>query len=137
MRKAIYILAIAVIVAGCELFVIGSKKTPPVSLDQTTPLGAVYLFKAELDSNNIPAATQILANPEGRIFLAYERYELYDEIARIGRILSKKPITKVITDSLKPTSYKFDIQFDYLDKFTFSTEMIDSAWYIIRYMEID
>jgi hypothetical protein len=123
------------ICAGCELITIGSKRPQPIIIDQSSPVGAIYLFKTELDSNNIPAATQILANPNGRVLLAFEKYELYDEVARIGRMIASKPITQVKSDSLSPQSYRISMEFSYLKQIAFTTTRINDYWYIVHYQE--
>jgi len=135
LKKAISILTCIIILTGCELIVIGSKKEKPIDIDQASPLGAVYLFKTELDSNNVPAATRILASPNGGMYLALEKYEMYDEIARIGRIIGQKPITQVNTDSLTNTSYRIHLEVDYLKYFSFTTSLIRDNWYITNYTE--
>ncbi len=133
----ILLIMFAVLVSGCEVFVIGGrhKQKEVVDFDQKTPLGAVYLFKTELDSNNIPAATQILANPKGVKYLAIEQYEMYDEIARINRLIAMKPITSYKLDTLGENSYKIDVEFDYLQNIGFRTRKIDDYWYITDYIE--
>ncbi len=75
-------------VAGCEVFTVGSKRPPVQEINQRSAVGAVYLFKSELDSNNAPAATEVLARPNGRQLLAIEKYELYDEMNRLGRLIA-------------------------------------------------
>ena len=135
MTKAISIVTFIFILSSCELIVIGSKKAKPVEINQQSPLGAVYLFKTELDSNNVPAATRILASPNGGLYLALEKYEMYDEIARVGRIIGQKPITDVNSDSLTNTSYRIHLEIDYLKQFSFTTTKIMDHWYIIDYTE--
>lgn len=136
MIKIVAILAV-IFLSGCEVFTIGTKhkKKEVVDYNQETPLGAVYLFKTELDSNNIPAATQILANPQGVKYLAIEQYEMYDEIARINRLIALKPITSYKLDTLEDNSYKIDVEFDYLQNMGFRTRKIDDYWYIVAYIE--
>ncbi len=123
--------------SGCEVFVIGTKHKQKelVDYNQKTPIGAVYLFKTELDSNNIPAATHILANPKGERYLAIEQYEMYDEIARINRLISLKPITAFTMDTLPDNSFRIDVEFDYLKSMGFTTQKIDDYWYIVAYIE--
>lgn len=135
MIKAINILVLCVLVNSCELITIGKKQVPVLEINQKSPMGVVYLFKLELDSNNIPAATQVLAREDGGYYLALEKYEMYDDVARIGRMIARKPITDVITDSLSPTEYMFRIEFDYLRKLTFKTSMINDNWFIVNYSE--
>lgn len=125
---------IAFILVSCELIVIGNKtKKQVVNIDQTTALGAVYLFKTELDSNNIPAATQVLASPNNTEYSAFEKYELYDDVARIGRMIRNFPITNVRSDSLAPDSYKIWLELDYIKNMEFKTKKIKEFWYITNY----
>jgi len=135
MNRFISIAIGVMMLTSCELIVIGSKKAPPIEINQNSALGAIYLFKTELDSNNVPAATQILADPKGNVYLAFEKYEMYDEIARIGRIISHKPITSVKTDSLTATSYRINMEFDYIKAISFTTAKIQNNWYIVDYTE--
>jgi predicted amidohydrolase len=127
---------ICVSLAACELIRIGgATQQESIDISQKTPVGVIYLFKAELDSNNIPAATQIIANPNGTKLLAYEKYELYDDLERIGRIISKKPVTKVRTDSVNTSMYKVSMEFDYQKTMHFTTSRIKELWYITSYSE--
>jgi hypothetical protein len=138
MKKTLSIIICTILLSSCEMIVITNKKNV-ISRDisQNSPLGAIYLFKTELDSNNISAATQTLATPEGGRYLAIDRYDMYDEIARIKRIIDKMPVTAERSDSLSVNSYRFQVEFDYLRKFSFTTAKIDSYWYIIRYDQIN
>jgi hypothetical protein len=131
MKKSILILFV-VLLGSCELIVIGTPSYGPriVEIDQKSSIGAVYLFKAELDSNNIPAASQILANPDGRFYLAFEKYEMYYDIHRLQRILNNKSITNIFVDSLSSNKKKYKFEFNYLDTMAFTTRKINEDWYI-------
>ncbi len=133
----IFVIFTVLLISGCEVFVIGAKeqKREVIDYNQKTPLGAVYLFKTELDSNNIPAATQILANPKGEKYLAIEQYEMYDEIARINRLIALKPITSYKLDTLPDNQMRINIELDYLKYMGFTTRKIDDYWYIVGYIE--
>ena len=135
MKKTISILICSIIIYGCELIIIGSKKTPQIEINQNTPIGAIYLFKTELDSNNIPAATQIIAHPSGQQLLALEKYELYDEVERLGRLVRSRQITNVKADSLSERLYKINLELDYNKLMYFTTAKIDDYWYIVSYSE--
>lgn len=123
------------ILTGCELFTFGSKRAPVIEVSQKSSIGAVLLFKAELDSNNTAAATEILAGKDGSKLLALEKYEMSDEIARISRIITRKPITRMKTDTLAPDSHRIHLELDYLKNITFSTARINSQWYITAISE--
>lgn len=135
MKKYAIILILSLILSSCELIVISSKKQETIPIDRNSALGAVLLFKTELDSSNVPAATQILAKEDGKIYLAFEKYELYDEIARIGRILNSKSVTNYQSDTLTPEKLRIDVEFDYINSMTFTTARIDSLWFIVDYKE--
>jgi hypothetical protein len=120
---------------GCELIVIGTKREqkPVVNLTQDTPLGAVYLFKAELDSNNISSASDILARNNGQKFLAIERYEMFFDIDRLKRMIYMKPVTKVKTDTIDSKSFRFLIEYDYLKNVSFTALKINEEWYVTKW----
>ena len=121
---------VVIFLTGCELFTVGSRKPQKQEISQRSSVGAVYLFKAELDSNNAPAATEILARSNGNPLLAIEKYELFDEMNRLGRLISKKPITLTRTDTLSTTKQRVKIEFDYVKNITFTTQKIADEWFI-------
>jgi hypothetical protein len=134
MYRIITILAISTLLTSCEIFTIGSPPKPkPIDIDQKSAIGAVYLFKTELDSNNVRAATRLLVDDNGAGYLAIDKYEMYFEIARIGRLIGMQPITEVIADTLSDKQHQIDVQFDYLRTFSFTATKIDSNWFIIDY----
>ncbi len=135
--KKLLLFGFLIFLAGCEIFSIGSsgKKVKTIEINQKSPMGAVYLFKTELDSSNIPAAAQILASPDGKPYLAIERLELYDDVARVGRIIAGKPITSITADSVSPVSYKVSVEFNYIKKMLFTTHKIEELWFITNYNE--
>lgn len=122
-------------IISCELIVIGEKKQKKeyIRVSQDNSLGAVILFKMELDSNNVPAAASMYAHPNGKRYLALEQYENYPEFARLGRVLNYNRITSIKTDTLNSESMNFRVEFDYLRWFTFVTRKIDENWYIVSY----
>lgn len=135
MKRFIFILA-GLLIVSCEIITIGSPNSAPIEVvnyNQNSSLGALYLFKTELDSNNIPAATQILAGIDGEILLAFEKYELYYDVYRMKRKIAKKPITKMYQDTLNDSRMKYTIEFDYLTNVTFTTEKISNFWFITEY----
>lgn len=121
--------------AGCEVFTVGSKRPPVQEINQRSAVGAVYLFKSELDSNNAQAATEVLARPNGNQLLAIEKYELYDEMNRLGRLIAKKPITLTRTDTISTTMQHVKLEFDYQKKMTFTTQKIADSWFIVDIAE--
>ncbi|HYF03273.1 MAG TPA: hypothetical protein VEC36_07845 [Patescibacteria group bacterium] len=116
---------------GCEVFRIGAEPKPvPLKADQNSPFGAVYLFKKELDTNNASAAAQILAKPKGERYLAIEKVEMYDEVARIGRLINNMPITNVSASVVSGSEQFLKVEFDYFRIMTFSTVKIGENWFI-------
>ncbi|MCX6153115.1 MAG: hypothetical protein NT007_03025 [Candidatus Kapabacteria bacterium] len=130
------ILVLIIILNSCQLLVIGgSHKPKPIDLDQKSAIGAVLLFKLELDSNNIPAATGLLASPQGRRYLAIEKYELYDEVARLGRKIAKRNITFFKTDTLSISTCNIVLELNYSKSMSFTTSKINEEWYIVSYRD--
>lgn len=123
------------ILSGCELYIIGTKKEKIIEVNQQSSLGVVYLFKYELDSNNIRGATEVLAQPSGIFYLAIEKYEMFEEMERLARIIGKKPITDYKTDTLSETSHKITVHFDYLTEVNFTANKISNNWYITEYKD--
>jgi hypothetical protein len=121
---------------GCELWVIGGgPKTKVIPINQQSSLGAVFLFKAELDSNNLRGASEILAQPTGDFFLAIEKYEMFEEIQRLARLISRKEITNFRTDTLTETNHKVIVNFDYVTEVSFNASRISDNWYITYFQE--
>ncbi len=137
MHKSLFITIFlsAALLAGCELFVIGTKHKPSIEASQKSSIGAVLLFKTELDSANSIAATELLAGKDKHKLLAIEKYEMSDEISRLGRIISQKPITLLKADTLSPDSHRVLLELDYQKKLTFSAARIKGAWYITDIQE--
>jgi hypothetical protein len=134
MKKTFAILIIATVLYGCELIDISKKETRKhINLTQDSPVGTVCLFMTELDSNNIKGATVLLADSNGKIMLAEDRYELYYEMARLNRLMRFKPITDIITDTLSATSFQVSMYVDYIKHYSFVTEKIENEWYITNY----
>lgn len=124
---------------GCEIFVVGTKHeiVPTVNLTQDTPLGALFLFKAELDSNNVPAAAQLLARHDGTRKYALERYESYFDVARLKRLIHMRPVTRVRIDTLSSSTFIYKIEYDYTKHVAFTTTEIDKKWFIVEYNQFD
>lgn len=127
----------AILLSGCEVFVIKApyrhSNMEVIDLSQRTPLGAVYLFKAELDSNNIFGALAILAAPSGQQYLAIERYEKKDEVSRIRRMIASRKITDITTDTLSTDTFNIKMEFDWTRKIQFTASKISDSWYITDY----
>ncbi len=135
--KSLLPLFLALVVAGCELIVL--KDTTPqkhvIPSDQNSPQGVVYVFKAEIDSANVQGAMKVMASDDERPLLAIEKLDLQDEIARLGRMMTKKALTRMQIDTLSPVRQRLKAEFGYLKEFTFVTVRIDSLWYISKVVE--
>lgn len=138
-RLALPAIVMSALAGGCELFVIGGgggTRNTVVEISQRSAPGVVYLFKAELDSANTTAATELMLHTSGRRLLAVEKYEMADDLARWQRILKGKPITSHVVDTLSPTMQNVTATFDYLRAVSFATVMVDDAWYITRIQDV-
>ena len=119
-------IALCISVVGC-----GSSNIAPVpSFTQNSPQGAVRLFKKELDSNNIKAATKIMAHPSGRLYLAVETYELYDDVARLQRLVAQKAVTAVTRKQNSDTVCSVNLEVGYIKTLSLTTTNIAGSWYI-------
>lgn len=132
MKKFFILIIYAVLLNSCEVIVISGQKpvTRQTSYNRDTPVGSVYLFKMEIDSSNIYGASRYLIGKGNQKLLAVERYELYPEIARFGRIFGNLPITAIFVDTLNEYNQKVKIEFDYTKTLTFYTSKIENYWYI-------
>lgn len=130
-------LLFVIVLTGCELIVL--KETTPQKLiipnDQNSPQGVVYVFKAEIDSANVQGAMKVMASDDERPLLAIEKLDLQDEIARLGRMMTKKALTRMQIDTVSPVRQRLRAEFGYLKEFTFVTVRIDSLWYISKVIE--
>ena len=136
MKSIVAITAVCLFLCGCELIVLSSKsRVPLVELSQKSPVGTIFLFKAELDSSNLKGATELMLQPSGKPFLAIQKYELYDDLKRLKRIIGDKPVTSFKSDSLSPVSTMVNLEFDYLKTISFTTQRINELWFIIGYNE--
>lgn len=136
LKKGIILILLISSLTGCELWVIGGgPREKVIEVNQNTSIGAVYLFKAELDSNNVRGATEVLAQPTGSFYLAIEKYELYEEMERLARIIGQKQITNFKTDTLSETNHKITVNFDYITEVSFTTSKISDNWYITCFQE--
>lgn len=127
-------IATSLLATACELFVIGSSapRQQIIERSQRTSMGVTHLFKAELDSNNTTAATELMVHSTGRKLLAVEKYELADEMARWQRLMAGKPITKTLADTLAENRHRVVITLDYIRSFSITTVSVDDAWYVTR-----
>jgi hypothetical protein len=125
------------VVSSCELIVIKEPtKTRTVpERDQNSPQGVVFIFKAEIDSNNVQGAIKVMASDDERPLLAVEKLEMQEEIARLGRMITRREITSLHVDTLSPVRHRLRTEFGYLKELTFTTVRIDSLWFISKVFE--
>jgi hypothetical protein len=123
--------------SSCELIVIKETvKTRTVpERDQNSPQGVVFIFKAEIDSNNVQGAIKVMASDDERPLLAVEKLEMQEEIARLGRMISRRDITSLRVDTLSPVRQRLRTEFGYLKELTFTTVRVDSLWFISKIAE--
>lgn len=134
MKNWIFILFLSLFNTGCELIVIGTRAIPEtreiVEYNQKSALGTIYLFKAELDSNNVPAASNFIRKSDGDKYLAIERYERFYDIHRVRRMISSHEITDIKFDSFRNDMLVYKLEFNFRRKLYFNALKIDNDWYI-------
>lgn len=132
----IYLLIISLFfLASCELFKIGSGNTGIITPTQENAIGAVYLFKAELDSGNLIGASELLIQKSGTHMIAKDRYATFPQLERIGRTIKGTDIAYFTTDTLNANAYNIRCSFNYLHIITFSLLKSDKSWFISEIKE--
>jgi hypothetical protein len=128
------IIALALMASSCELFVVGTPAKPRVVIErsQRTAPGVVHLFKAELDSSNTTAATELMVSANGRPLLAVEKYELADDLTRWKSVMNGLPISDTRTDTLAEDMHDVTVTLDYIRKMKFGTIRRDGLWWITK-----
>ncbi len=134
MKKLIFIL-LTILLNACEIIQIGEKpqEVKTIIIARENPVGAVLLFKAELDSNNIPAATEYLATPTGHRILAIDKLNIYDELPMLRNKLKGLDISNIYQQSLDDNLIRVNIEFSYIRNLICDTKKIDSLYFIINY----
>ncbi|MBI2793067.1 MAG: hypothetical protein HYX66_00270 [Ignavibacteria bacterium] len=121
------------LISACELFVIGSSSgRKPVDRSQKSAEGVVHLWKAELDTGNLQAMTELMLHSSGRSLLAIERYELGDDLEHWRNLIGDKPITSTVSDTLSESSQTVTITVDYIRDVRFWTLNKQGLWYIVN-----
>jgi len=125
------------LVTSCELFVVGTPARPRIVIErsQRSAPGVVHLFKAELDSGNTTAATELMVSPNGRPLLAVEKYELADDLNRWKSVMAGVPISDTRIDTLSTDMQDVTITLDYIRKMKFGTINRDGEWWITRVID--
>ncbi len=139
MKKILTLLILLNLLNSCEIIVIG-QKTPIkqriiVNYNQQTSDGTIYLFQAELDNDNSYSAVDLLANNNGTIMLAYDRYEKFYEIERFKRRNMNVPITNIRTNQVSNNKSIKVVEYDLYRNIQFNVVKIDTLWYIVDILE--
>jgi len=122
-----------IVLTACELFVIGSSsKKNIIERSQRTSMGVVHLWKAELDTGNLTAATELMKHPSGRTLLAVERYELTDDLERWKKLIGTKPISSTQADTLNDSTHNVHAVIDHIRSVEFTTLRRSGLWYISK-----
>jgi len=138
-RLAIGLVSLFSLVAvGCELFVIGGaqRRQRQIERSQRSAPGVVHLFKAELDSGNTTAATELLRNSSGGPLLAIEKFELADDLVRWKTVMGGKAITETAIDTVSATAHNVRITIDYIRMMQFTTINAQNMWWITRIQDV-
>lgn len=135
MRKIALFLMFITVLSACELIHIGSNKAVKrqIDFDQKSAKGVAFLFLTELDSNNSKAATVLLAKPDGKLMLAIDKYDLYEEMSRLSNLFSDVNITNVRADTISDSSQRISLELNYIRTLILSTRKIKNNWFITDY----
>lgn len=137
MPDCIALLVVACLATSCELFVVGTPTRSRVVIErsQRSSPGVVHLFKAELDSGNTTAATELMVSSTGRPLLAVEKYELADDLNRWKSVMAGIPISDTRVDTVSQDMHDVTITLDYIRKMKFGTISRDGVWWITRVVD--
>lgn len=122
----------AVMVPACELFVVGGRRAQPVVIDrsQGSSVGVVQLWKAELDTHNLTAVTELMRHSTGRPLLAVERHEMRDDLERWYAILKPTPLTIVAIDTVSSIAHRVRMQTREKRAVVFHTLLDQNRWFV-------
>ena len=128
----------ALIATGCELFVIGNaqRRQRQIERSQRSAPVVVHLFKAELDSGNTTAATELLRNTSGQPLLAIEKFDLADDLVRWKTIMGGKTITDTKIDTVTATMHNVRVSIDYIRTMQFTTIAAQDMWWITKIQDV-
>ena len=122
-------------ITSCELVKIGSGNNGIINPTQENAIGAVYLFKAELDSGNLIGASELLIQRNGAQMIAKERHATFPQLERIAHTIKGKDIAYFSTDTLNANAFNIRCSFSYLHTITFSLLKSDISWFISEIKE--
>lgn len=127
-----FLVIVALSLSGCELFIIGNSKriVVPDERSQRTSAAVAHLFKAEIDTGNTVAATELMVTATGTPLLALHKYELGDDLARWRTIMAGKPVTSTVVDTISQRQHNVSLTVDYTRVVHFSALLHDSKWWI-------
>ncbi len=124
------LILLILISTGCELIrLIEKKKNNKILPDPSTSIGTVALLSDELSQGNVFGATKLFV-PEDTSFNTEKMIDLQDRLARLGRIIAKKPITFFKIDTLNPTLHRIYVEFDYLETMQVIAIKNENLWLI-------
>lgn len=136
MKKILIIILIALFVNACEVFTIKGKKIETqevIEQTQSTPLGVVTLLINEFKNDNILAATEFLAKPDGSFYSASEKYEKSSELSRMKRFMDNLEVTGRSIDTVEENLSSVTLELNYTKKATFYTKKINDLYYIVKF----
>jgi hypothetical protein len=136
-KRSIVVCVALLMLCSCEVYKIGSVQTVQSlpDIDQRSAQGVVYLFKNEIDSNNIVAAVRVFASEQDRQLLAIEKYEMKFDVERWGRSIAHKEITALRADTISSTRQSIKAEFNYSKALTFTTVRLGDKWFITSVKE--
>lgn len=114
----------------------GQRRTPIIERSQRTSAGVVHVFKAEIDSGNTTAATELMVGTSGRPLLAVEKYEMADDLVRWRSVMAGIPISETRVDTVSESVHDVTITIDYIRKMQFGTLRKDGQWWITKITDL-
>lgn len=137
-QSILALILLSFILSGCELFVIGTgqRRTPIIERSQRTSAGVVHVFKAEIDSGNTTAATELMVGTSGRPLLAVEKYEMADDLVRWRSVMAGISISETRVDTVSESVHDVTITLDYIRKMQFGTLRKDGQWWITKITDL-
>lgn len=130
-----YLSIILILLSSCELIVIGEipQEVKTITISRSNPVGTVLLFKTELDSNNIPAATDFMATPTGHKIMAVNKLDYYTELPMLRNKLKNLEISNIYEQHLDDNLIRVNVEFGYIRNLICDTKKLDSFYYIVNY----
>jgi hypothetical protein len=131
--RLLLLVVLTVVLTSCELFEVGaSRRDVIIERNQQSSVGVVYLWKAEIDSSNLTAASELMRHRTGRALLASERYDMTDDLQRWKTLLAGKPITSAVTDTVNDSTHTVHTKMDYIRSVSFSAVRRQGRWWVAK-----